>query len=98
MADDEHLFVLSYDISDRKRWRRLFKLMHGYGAWLQFSVFQCRMSRRRLAELKAACDEIINHNADHVLILDLGPADRVKPRVESLGRTFDPVPREPIIV
>ena len=98
MAGDEHLFVISYDISDRKRWRRLFRLMNGYGAWLQLSVFQCRLSRRRLAELKAACSEIIHHDADHLLILDLGPADTVKPRVESLGKTFEPVARAPVIV
>lgn len=98
MPQDEHLFVISYDISDRKRWRRLFRLMNGYGAWLQLSVFQCRLSRRRLAELKAACAEIIKRDEDHVLILDLGPAENVHPKVESLGKTFQPVPREPVIV
>ncbi len=98
MAADEHLFIVAYDIASQKRWRRLFRVMHGYGAWLQLSVFQCRMSRRRLAELKTACAEVINHDQDHVLILDLGPADTVKPRVESLGKSFEPVAREPIIV
>ena len=95
---DEHLYIVSYDISDRKRWRRLFRLMNGYGAWLQLSVFQCRLSRRRAAELKAACSEVIDHAADHVLLLDLGSAENVMPRVESLGRTFEPVVREAVIV
>ena len=26
----EHLFVISYDISEPKRWRRVFKIMKGY--------------------------------------------------------------------
>jgi len=49
---DERLFIVAYDISDQRRWRRVFKAMHGYGEWIQLSVFQCRLSRRRRAELE----------------------------------------------
>jgi CRISPR-associated protein Cas2 len=94
----EHLYVISYDIADAKRWRRIFKLMKGYGEWLQLSVFQCRLSARRHAELMALLDGIILDGHDHVVMLDLGPADTVKPRVISLGKRFAPVRREPIIV
>lgn len=96
---EEHLYIVAYDISDPKRWRRVFKLMHGYGEWLQLSVFQCRLSRKRHAELVATMDEIIHHSEDHVVMLDLGLADKVKPRVVSLGKTdFEPLAREPTIV
>jgi CRISPR-associated protein Cas2 len=95
---DEHLYIVTYDISDPKRWRIIFKAMHGYGEWLQLSVFQCRLSRRRHAELVATLDELINHKEDHVIMLDLGPADTVAPRVISLGKDFQAVSREPIIV
>lgn len=94
----ENLFIVTYDISDPKRWRRVFKLMKGFGEWLQLSVFQCRLSTRRHAELIALLDGIIHHDHDHILMLDLGPADSVKPRVTSLGKAFKPVEREPIIV
>lgn len=33
---DERLFIVTYDISDQKRWRRVFKAMHGYGEWYSF--------------------------------------------------------------
>jgi CRISPR-associated protein Cas2 len=95
---EEHLYIVTYDIADQKRWRAVFKLMHGYGDWLQLSVFQCRMGRRRHADLLATLDEIIHHDHDHVLMLDLGLADTVMPRVVSLGKLFKPVVREPIIV
>lgn len=94
----EHLYIVAYDISDPKRWRSIFKLMHGYGEWLQLSIFQCRLSRRRHAELTATLDELIHHKEDHVLLLDLGPADSVEPNVTSLGKDFNPVEREPVIV
>ena len=72
--------------------------MEGYGEWLQLSVFQCRLTRRRQIELKLALGEIINHAEDHVVILDLGPAAAIRPRVESLGRPFSIVDRGPVIV
>jgi CRISPR-associated protein Cas2 len=94
----EHLYIVSYDIADQRRWRRVFKMMHGYGEWLQLSVFQCRLGRARLAQLEAAVGELINRDEDHVLILDVGLAEEVTPRVKSLGKTFRAVQREAVIV
>jgi len=94
----ETLYIVAYDISDQKRWRRLFKLMNGYGQWLQLSVFQCRLDPRRLAELKTGIAEIIRQGHDHVLIVEVGPADSVKPKVSSLGKAFAAVERKPVIV
>ncbi len=95
---DEHLYVVAYYICDSRRWRRVFRLMHGYGEWVQLSVFQTRLSRRRQAELVALLDEIIDHARDHVILIDVGPADSVRPRVISLGRDFQPLVRGSIIV
>ncbi len=95
---DDRLYIVAYDVSDQKRWRRLFKLMHGYGEWLQLSVFQCRLDRRRLAELRIGVEEVIRRGHDHVLIIDVGPADAVAPRVTSLGKAFATVERTPVIV
>jgi len=94
----EHLYIVTYDISDPKRWRRVYRLMHGYGEWLQYSVFQCRLNARRRAQLQALLDEAIHHREDHVIIIDLGVADNVVHRLVSLGKTVDIVTREPVIV
>ena len=80
------------------RWRLIFKTMHGYGDWLQLSVFQCRLTRLRHAEMIADLDQLIHHRDDHVLIMDLGRADKVEPRVTSLGKDFKPVSTGPVIV
>jgi CRISPR-associated protein Cas2 len=93
----EHLYVITYDIADEKRWRRVFRVMNGYGEWLQLSVFQCRLDRMRIVQLEAELNQIIHHQEDHVLILDLGPADGVKPHVTSLGKRFEAVRREALI-
>ncbi|MFM9888605.1 MAG: CRISPR-associated endonuclease Cas2 [Burkholderiales bacterium] len=95
---DDHLYIVSYDIGDPKRWRRVFRVMHGYGEWLQLSVFQCRLSRRRHAELVALLDGIIHHSEDHIVSLDVGPIERIEPCVVSLGKNFKAIEREPVIV
>lgn len=94
----EHLFIISYDIADPKRWRRVFRIMKGYGAWLQLSVFQCRLTRTRVIQLESELREVMNQREDHVLIVDVGPADGIKPRVQSLGKSFQAVQREAVIV
>ena len=98
MVKEEHLYIVVYDIGDPKRWRRVFRPMNGYGDWVQLSVFQCRLSRQRHAELIALLDGIIHNEEDHLVLLDLGPAENIVPRVVSLGKTFTPVAREPVIV
>ena len=96
---DEHLYIVTYDIGDPKRWRAVFRLMNGYGEWVQLSVFQCRLSRKRHAEMLATLDEIVSQKDDHVVVIDVGVVENVTPRVVSLGkRAFEPVQREPVIV
>ena len=94
----ERLYIVAYDISSPKRWRRVFKLMKGQGEWLQLSIFQCRLSAKRRVELQSALELLINRQQDHVIILDLGDADKIKPSVSSLGKIFEAIKREPIIV
>ena len=98
MALNERLYVVVYDISDQRRWRRVFRIMKGYGAWLQLSVFQCRLTPGRQEEMAAKLEQAIHHHHDHVLILDLGPAEKADLRVESLGKTFQKLERKPFIV
>ena len=95
---DERVYVVVYDIADQKRWRKVFKAMKGYGRWLQLSVFQCRLTARRRVEMAAKLEHLIHRDEDHVIILDLGPADKVDPRVESLGKSYEPLKREAMIV
>ncbi len=83
---DEHLYIVTYDIADPRRWRAVFKLMHGFGEWLQLSVFQCRLTRGRVAGTVAATRGGHAHAEDHVMIVDVGPAEGCEPRVRSLGK------------
>lgn len=96
---NEHLYFVTYDIADDRRWRATFRVMHGYGEWLQLSVFQCRLTRIRHIEMVDRLTSIISAAEDHVLIVDLGQAAQVEPKVRSLGkRGFTAPSTTPVIV
>lgn len=99
MKDHEKIYFVVYDIADNKRWRKIYRMMQGYGEWVQLSVFQCRLSQLRYAQLLADCDQLIHHGQDHIVIIDVGTAEWLEPRIVSLGkRKVSPVRREVVIV
>ena len=95
---DERLFIVTYDISDQRRWRRVVKAMQGYGEWVQLSVFQCRLSERRRAELETRLRELVKNGEDHVRVIDVGPADKIALAVESIGKTFAKMERRAVVI
>jgi CRISPR-associated protein Cas2 len=50
--------------------------MRGFGEALQYSVFLCELSPKERAMMIAELDEIINHNEDCIMTVDLGGIDR----------------------
>lgn len=92
-------YLVCYDISDDKRLRRVFKIMRGWGDHLQFSVFECQLTRMDVARLKAELAEVIHHTEDQVLFVDLGPAEGRGDRViTALGRPYSNVDSPCIVV
>jgi CRISPR-associated protein Cas2 len=93
------MFIVSYDISDRKRLRQVFKLMRGYGDPLQLSVFQCGLTRSEEIELAARLSEIIHHEEDQVLFVDVGPVEgRGSTSIRSLGRPYTHLELDPRVI
>jgi CRISPR-associated protein Cas2 len=82
-------YLVCYDICDDKRLRKVFKAMRNYGDHLQYSVFECQLTRTDLARCKAELNRIIHHDEDQVLFVDLGPADGRGDRViTALGKPY----------
>ncbi|MCG8556868.1 MAG: CRISPR-associated endonuclease Cas2 [Proteobacteria bacterium] len=82
-------FIVTYDISDAKRLRRVFRIMCGYGQHLQFSVFRCELTTMMLVQLRAELARVIHHREDQILFIDTGPTcGRGSNCIESLGRPF----------
>ena len=73
MASKRLRYLVSYDIANAKRLRRVAKTLESYGTRLQYSVFECPLDDLRLAQARAALAEIINVDHDQVLFVSLGP-------------------------
>lgn len=67
------VFVISYDICEPKRWRKVYRAMCGHGDPLQYSVFRCELSAVELQKLKDTLWPILKLTEDRVMIVDLGP-------------------------
>ena len=65
--------LVTYDIADTdttgaSRLRRIADVCEKYGQRVQFSVFECRLSKTRLTRLVGEVEDIIDHERDSVLL------------------------------
>jgi CRISPR-associated protein Cas2 len=83
-------YLVSYDVTNDRRLRRMYKKMRGFGEHMQYSVFLCALSGTERIRLLDAVHEIIHHDKDRVMIVNLGPAEgRGKECIEFIGRRGD---------
>lgn len=91
-------YLVSYDICDPKRLRRVAKICEGYGFRIQFSVFECPLDGVRLAHLRAELADEMNQEEDQVLFVCLGPEQGERGLViESLGIPYEQHTRVTVI-
>lgn len=76
----EREYIVTYDIADRRRWRRVHRLLKGYGDWIQLSVFHCRLGPKRHAELIGRLEKAIDTETDRVIVAAVdGSVDERRP-------------------
>ena len=92
-------YIVSYDIMDAKRLHTVHKTMKGFGDPIHYSVFRCNLSEKGKVELMAALTEIVKHDQDRIMIVDLGPLEgRVDDRIDFIGLHPLDMERRSIIV
>lgn len=91
-------YLVSYDICDPKRLRRVARALEGFGVRLQYSVFECPLDEMRLAMLKAAVHPLLKHDEDQILFVSLGPsANDASLIIEAMGLPYQVRTRVTII-
>ena len=92
-------YIVSYDIMDPKRLHSVHKTMKDFGDPIHYSVFRCNLTDKGKVELMAALTEIVKHDQDRIMIVDLGPFEgRVEDRIEFIGLHPPDMERKSIIV
>ena len=83
------IYLITYDVCDAKRLRQTFKCLRNWGDHRQYSVFECQLTESDLLRCKAQLAEIIHHDEDQVLVVDLGlAASRSENLVQAIGRPY----------
>lgn len=73
--------------------------MRGFGEHLQLSVFQCDLTPVQKVRMMAALSEVINHEQDQVVIIDLGASEgREVKEIQAIGRPMEVVGRDPLVI
>jgi CRISPR-associated protein Cas2 len=69
---EARLYLVAYDVSSPKRWRRVVKQVKKLGRRVQYSVFLCRATPRRIRRLEEQLRAIMNPSEDRLMIVDFG--------------------------
>jgi CRISPR-associated protein Cas2 len=95
MAEAKLHWLVSYDIRDPARWRKVYKLLRGYGERVQYSMFRCHLTNRSLEKLRWELERRLAAE-DALLIVGLcdGCVERVvaRNRPESWNAVQEPLP------
>ena len=94
-----HEFLVSYDISDAKRLRKVFKTMRGFGNPVQYSVFFCTLSKAECLILQTKLLDIINVTEDRVMVVNIGlGSNAIEKSVKFLGKSVDFQEQKPVVI
>ena len=86
MPEPRHLYLVSYDVSDPKRLRRVHKTMTAWGKPVQYSLFRVRGTGRELERMRFELVKILEPD-DRLLVVRLcaGCASHVSVRGKDLA-------------
>ena len=80
--------MLSYDISDPKRWRKVFRIARDFGDHVQYSVFLCELSDKDKTVLTERLKDAISNEEDRVLLVRLRSEESIEDMITSLGQKY----------
>jgi CRISPR-associated protein Cas2 len=92
------VYIVSYDICDPKRLRKIYEKMLGFGDRIQLSVFRCELTDKERVILESVLSEIMNHREDRVMIADLGPVHSQAGKLKFIGKPVEQSERAVVIV
>ncbi|GAC1666629.1 MAG: hypothetical protein NVS9B9_27290 [Ktedonobacteraceae bacterium] len=76
-------YVIAYDIPDNKRRTKVHEILLGFGAWTQYSLFECFLSKRELLILQTKLDDYLIEARDSVRFYPL--CANCLEKVETIG-------------
>lgn len=80
----KHWHLITYDVRDPKRLRKVAQKLEGYGTRVQYSVFRCRLDPLTLEKLHWELNQIMSED-DDLLVIPLCETCAAKVPAHSTG-------------
>jgi CRISPR-associated protein Cas2 len=90
ISGDTTFYLIAYDMSNDRRRTKVHRLLCGYGAWTQYSLFECWLTRSQMLELRMRLEALLKAEEDSVRIYAL--CGTCQNKVVTIG---SPRPQEP---
>ena len=82
------LYVISYDVVEDERRRRLHELLKGYGRRVQYSVFECDLNKQEIDELLRRVKVEVDAQTDSCRIYRFCASCRCEVRIVGRGDDY----------
>lgn len=67
----KHMTVVAYDIANDKRRSKIVKLLEQYGERINYSVFECMLTRQQRKELQQGIEAIVDEKEDQIVFYNI---------------------------
>jgi len=89
-------YLVCYDISNRRRLRKVAQACEDFGYRKQYSVFLCRLSATDFVRLRTRLYDLLNLEKDQVLFIP--QCGKCVGQIEAMGRPTEPAEARDVVV
>jgi len=92
-------YIVSYDIADPERLRRVHAVVRASAQHVQDSVYEALLTEKERVLFENRLKKILHMNEDQVIFLSLGSAERTElPEITTLGLVYRPQRRGSVVL
>lgn len=89
-------YLVAYDITEPRRWRRVYRLLNGHGDPVQLSVFICWLSLTERKLLEERLVGLLDLQEDNIMFLEIANSmDAVVKNLVVMGKPRRPMAAPP---
>lgn len=60
------IYLITYDIVDNKKRKKISDELEGYGLRVNYSVFECELNKSKVKKLKSELEELMDKKTDSI--------------------------------
>ncbi|MFW5443045.1 MAG: CRISPR-associated endonuclease Cas2 [Methylococcaceae bacterium] len=80
------LYIICFDVADKRRLRAVSKILEDFGRRVQYSVFECHLDKTDHQILQKKLSKLIEPEADHIRFYSLCPKDKSGILIDGKGQ------------